>query len=201
MAKERMKLLSNVPEDLDGIPSLNNMNAWFFTYSKTRKANDIDIVWDFSRKLDVLSIDDDIFGAVCNIRKVGIPKLTTVMFICKPKDFISLDATNIGYLSEKAFRPKAKLITEIKKTDKFFSTYKQIVNELNDFFDSKMFYEISYDAFLSRTLVEISSEDLDFLKERFDKRISGFKDFEQPGDSFSEKELNYKRLAVPALER
>ena len=196
MAKERMKLLSNVPEDLDGIPSLNNMNAWFFTYSKTRKANDIDIVWDFSRKLDVLSIDDDIFGAVCNIRKVGIPKLTTVMFICKPKDFISLDATNISYLSEKSFRPNMKLITEIKKSDKSFSTYKQIVNELKGFFDSKMFYETSYDAFLSRTLVEISSEDLDFLKERFEKRISGFKDFEQPGDSFSEKELNYKRNAL-----
>jgi len=151
IAKERMGLHSDVPKDLDGIPSLNNMNAWFFTYSKARKANDIDVGWDFSKKLNTLSIDDDVFKSICDIRKVGIPKLTTVMFICKPKDFISLDATNIGYLSGKSFQPNIKLISKIKLSDKPFTTYKQTVSEIKDFFGSKAFYEISYEAYLNRS--------------------------------------------------
>ncbi len=47
--KKVFKMKSDIPSDFEGVPQLNNMKAWFFTYeagNKTSDLNDIDTLWD-----------------------------------------------------------------------------------------------------------------------------------------------------------
>lgn len=150
LAKEKMKLESSVPVGFDAIPRLNNLNAWFFTYSKNRGKKDIDDLWEFARALDELSIRDELFKRVLSIRKVGLPKVTVLMFICKPNKYISLDTTNIDFFESRSITTVSKLRADIVKSNEPYSLYEKFIDELRDNFGSKAFYEISHEAYIYR---------------------------------------------------
>jgi 5-methylcytosine-specific restriction protein B len=149
-----MDLKSSVPQDFEAIPRLNNMNAWFFTYSKKREEKDIDNVWEFARALNESSLHNNVFKKVLGIRKVGLPKLTVLMFICKPSRYISLDTTNVDFFQSRGVSNISKLRGEIPESEEPYSLYEEILNELRTYFESKPFYEISHEAFLFRTIPE-----------------------------------------------
>src|SRR6266498_4046929 len=43
--KHFFELHSELPEDLDGVPVLNNMKSWFFPNQASRGANDVERLW------------------------------------------------------------------------------------------------------------------------------------------------------------
>lgn len=147
LAKESMELQSDVPTDFDSIPRLNNMNVWFFSHSETREKNAIERLWNFSRELNTLNISGDSFNGVLNIKRVGLPKLTTLMFICKPKQFISLDNTNVDYFIAKKFCADRKIRAQVEKDNKPYDRYRSVVADIKEYFKGKAFYEISQEAY------------------------------------------------------
>lgn len=44
--KKHLNIVADIPSSFEGIPVLNNMKAWFFSYSKDQAKNDIDNLWD-----------------------------------------------------------------------------------------------------------------------------------------------------------
>lgn len=149
-AKEKMGLKSDVPSDFEAVPRLNNMNVWFFVSSKSRGKDDIDNLWTFSAELNELKISDQTFEKVLKIRRIALPKLTVVMFICKPHQFISFDNTNIGYFKHSEFQKKPRIRSLINKSAKPYSTYEKIIDEIREHFKPKKFHEISQDAYRFR---------------------------------------------------
>src|SRR6266540_6291936 len=43
--KHFFELHSELPEDLDGVPILNNMKSWYFPNQASRNANDVERLW------------------------------------------------------------------------------------------------------------------------------------------------------------
>jgi 5-methylcytosine-specific restriction enzyme B len=149
-AKEKMRLQADAPSDFAAIPRLNNMNSWFFHYSQKRGKHDIDNLWTFASQLNQLKIEDQTFTNVLSIQQVGLAKLTTLMFICKPNYFISLDNTNIEYLEHCGFLKTPHIRRLVKHATQQYLAYQKIVEEIKDSFKPKAFYEISNDAYLFR---------------------------------------------------
>ena len=165
LAKKKMDLTSSLPVDFNAIPRLNNMSTWFFSYSKKRGEGDITDLWDFAKALNESKLKDQLFKKVLSIRQVGLPKLTVVMFICKPSRYISLDTTNVDFFQSRSFSSALKLPNEIKKSDKPYSLYEKFLNELRKHFGSKTFYEISHEAYIHRSdKAKTKKKDIDKVK-------------------------------------
>ncbi len=100
--KNYLNLQSQVPSDFTGIPVLNNLKSWFFSYGESRNPNDIPCLWRmFELALRDDSINDDAFSTTFNeavsVRGVNI-NLTMGLFWVRPYKYLSLDGNNRSYL-------------------------------------------------------------------------------------------------------
>ncbi len=98
-----------VPDSFEGIPTLNNLNSWFFPYASLRTGDHIDSLWrvfadalqyadsgsDADRARFAESFDDAIFR-----REVG-PRLATGLYWIRPWIFLTLDRRTVGYLKNR----------------------------------------------------------------------------------------------------
>ena len=92
-----------MPQDFDGIPILDNLRSWFFSFSTERKPEDIPALWRVFRLAQgEAPLDNELFAeafdAALKVRMVNV-NLTMGLFWIRPQRFLSLDSTNRAYLN------------------------------------------------------------------------------------------------------
>jgi 5-methylcytosine-specific restriction protein B len=135
--KQHFELQSELPEDFNGVPVLNNLKSWFFPYQDSRDQNDIGRLWRVFR----LALEKDplgkkqffrAFDEALAVKQTNV-NLTMGLFWIRPDTFLSLDQVNRAHLGIKL--PSAGL------TAKF---YVETVQKYRA--GKKSFPEISLDA-------------------------------------------------------
>ena len=97
--KDKWQLRSDLPSNFDGIPVLQAMSSWFFSYSNQRGDSDISLLWDcFELALSqgISDIEQSTFDQCLNIRGTGIKSLTMGLFWIDPDSFIACDGKNLS---------------------------------------------------------------------------------------------------------
>lgn len=94
-----------LPTEFSGVPILNNMNSWFFSYQTDRKPGDIAKLWDVFKlglaKEPFTNPDfAKAFDEALNVRNTNV-NLTTALFWIRPRHFLSLDSVMRKFLSIK----------------------------------------------------------------------------------------------------
>lgn len=137
--KELLNLQAEVPTDLGGIPTVNNMAAWFFPYlSNGRKPDDIAKLWDLADAVvngGPEELDATLFARCLEIRTVAIPKLTMGMFWFDASKYLGLDQRMQTYLGSHG----------IKLQDNDLNSYRQFIAQTREKLGDNH-PQISYDA-------------------------------------------------------
>ncbi len=92
--KKKWGLQSDVPQDFSGIPTVNPQKSWFFPYSFERQEGDIEALWQLAAQAmerPITEIDEALFNRCCQVRMVGIPKLTIGLFWINPHGLLPCD--------------------------------------------------------------------------------------------------------------
>ena len=98
-----------VPDSFEGIPTLNNLNAWFFPYAQSRDGDHMDSLWRvFADALQYADSGNDAdrtrfaesFDDAISRREVG-PRLATGLYWIRPWVFLTLDGRTVGYLKSR----------------------------------------------------------------------------------------------------
>lgn len=103
--KQFFKLKSDVPDDFNGIPILNNIKSWFVTYQNARKKNDVSKLWRvFALSFSKNPLKDKkflkAFDEALKVKETNV-NLTMALFWINPHTFLSLDSTNCRHLKIK----------------------------------------------------------------------------------------------------
>ena len=97
-----------VPDSFEGIPTLNNLNAWFFPYAEGRSDDHMDSLWRvFADALQYADSGDEAdrarfsesFDDAITRHSVGA-RLATGLYWIRPWVFLTLDGRTTGYLPE-----------------------------------------------------------------------------------------------------
>jgi 5-methylcytosine-specific restriction enzyme B len=103
--KQHFELQSELPEDFNGVPVLNNLKSWFFPYQDSRDQNDIGRLWRVFR----LALEKDplgrkqflqAFDEALNVKQTNV-NLTMGLFWIRPDTFLNLDQVNRAHLGIK----------------------------------------------------------------------------------------------------
>ncbi len=100
--KQYFKLKSDLPEDLNGLPVLDNRKSWFFATKATRNSTDIPALWNVFqsalKKSPLKSRDfQKAFDAAASVNGAHF-NLTMGLFWINPYTFLNLDETNRTHL-------------------------------------------------------------------------------------------------------
>src|SRR6266540_1077699 len=100
--KHFFELHSELPEDLDGVPILNNMKSWYFPNQASRNANDVERLWRvFQLALEENPLENKdfllAFDEALKVKQTNV-NLTMALFWIRPDVFLSLDQSNRLYL-------------------------------------------------------------------------------------------------------
>ena len=98
--KRRWSLQSEVPQDFSGIPTVNLQAAWFFAASFHRKEGDIKALWQLASQgmeRPITETDEELFDRCCQVKMVGIRKLTTGLFWINPQNFLPCDKKTTAF--------------------------------------------------------------------------------------------------------
>ena len=106
--KKHLHIASDLPTSFDGIPVLNNMKAWFFSYRKDQGIHDIDNLWDMFEV--ALSYADEptnekrerfvfLYDTVLKQNNVKW-NLTMGLYWIRPFSYINLDDRNRKFIMQ-----------------------------------------------------------------------------------------------------
>ncbi|HVF25622.1 MAG TPA: AAA family ATPase [Anaerolineales bacterium] len=100
--KQFFGLQSELPEDFNGVPVLNNMKSWFFPNQISRGISDIGRLWRvFQLALEENPLENDefikAFDEALAVKQTNV-NLTMGLFWIRPQTFLNLDQTNRAYL-------------------------------------------------------------------------------------------------------
>ena len=103
--KQLFELKSDLPDDFDGLPILNNLKSWFFPYQMARDVNDMPKLWRaFRLGFTETPLDNEdflqAFDEALTVKQTNI-NLTMGLFWIRPGTFLSLDQNNRALLSIK----------------------------------------------------------------------------------------------------
>ena len=128
--KRFFELKSELPEDFNGVPLLNNLKSWFIAYQDSRGLDDVTKLWrvfQLGLGKDPLGNKEflDAFDQAFTVKQTNI-NLTMGLFWIRPNTFINLDSTNRSFLEIKL--PKGGLnaafylqtIQQFQSADKSF---------------------------------------------------------------------------------
>jgi 5-methylcytosine-specific restriction protein B len=112
IATEMANLLGvseTIPQSFEGIPVLNNLRLWYFTFDNKRKPDDIDILWEiFSQAIRFADSDDPeartaFIAAYDNAtQRYGVGwNLTVGLYWVRPWTFPTLDRRSQLYIKKK----------------------------------------------------------------------------------------------------
>ena len=107
--KRRWNLRSEVPQDFSGIPTVDSRNSWFFAYSFRRKEDDIEALWQLASQAmerPITKIDEELFDRCCQVRMVGIRKLTIGLFWINPQKFLPCDKKTSAFVKKHGVRAR-----------------------------------------------------------------------------------------------
>lgn len=141
--KEILGMSSDVPQDFEGVPVMNNQKSYFFGYKKHRNTEDIENLWSLFNKLITDEDIEKIYNSV--IQQYGINvNITMALFWIRPNDFLALDSTNRAYLKEQYDIDLPRKVPE-------YVEYMELINDIkekmkNNTIKEKTFYELSANA-------------------------------------------------------
>lgn len=141
--KEILGISSDVPQDFEGVPVMNNQKSYFFGYKKHRNTEDIENLWSLFNKLIAGEDIEEIYNSV--IQQYGINvNITMALFWIRPNDFLALDSTNRAYLKEQYDIDLPRKVPE-------YVEYMELINDIkekmvNNTIKEKTFYELSANA-------------------------------------------------------
>jgi 5-methylcytosine-specific restriction protein B len=96
--KKEWQLVSDVPQDFDGLPLMSAQNSWFMPYKYLRDTDHVSKLWDFFTHCQELQSEYDLdtqkFDACCALHRVAPASLTMGMFWTRPDLWISVDKKN-----------------------------------------------------------------------------------------------------------
>ena len=100
--KQYFELSSELPEDFNGVPVLNNMKSWFFPNQKARGISDVARLWRvFHLGLEENPLENkeflEAFDEALTVKQTNV-NLTMGLYWIRPNTFLNLDQTNRSYL-------------------------------------------------------------------------------------------------------
>jgi len=158
--RDKFKINASVPIDFDGIPILNNINAWFFHGKNQRNPNDIPNLWNiFEAAINYADDQSDtnkeaFITFYDKVRKqAGIKwNLTMGLYWIRPYAYINLDERNRYYLTHKDFpyHLSVSKVTDLKQLPSA-TVYLELISAIRTILakDGNMeqsFPELSYEA-------------------------------------------------------
>lgn len=97
MFKNRLSLQAEVPSDFDGVPVMNPMRAFFFSW-KSNNAERIEIIWKMFEKVLAHADFSEEYDYLHKIKGLK-NNLTMALFWMSPYDYLALDSRNRKYLN------------------------------------------------------------------------------------------------------
>ncbi|HOC00915.1 MAG TPA: AAA family ATPase [Verrucomicrobiota bacterium] len=195
--KSRWKLKAAVPDDFTGIPILHNMTSRLFPYAKDREKDHVGLLWQLAALAadgGVEKVDAALFDRCAKLETVGIRRLTICLFWINPEKFLSADSKNTAY-------GKSKGITTEPED---FQSYRQWLIEMTGKVGSN-YPQVSHEAHLfathNQSKLELTPARMQTLWDRFQKVITGFTDFQDPGQYFVENETAFKRAILNRFQQ
>ena len=100
--KQHFEMESELPEDFDGVPILNNMKSWFIANQARRDSNDVRQLW----RVFQLALEDsplereeflEAFDEALSVKQTNV-NLTMGLFWIRPHTFLNLDQNIRAYL-------------------------------------------------------------------------------------------------------
>lgn len=188
--KVKLSMKSEIPEVFDGIPVLNNMKAWFFSYQKDQNKDDIDNLWDMFEA--ALSYADEVtsekrkyfvecFDTVLKQNNVKW-NLTMGLYWCRPFIYINLDDRNRKFILGKDNLPSyfstvfAGIDKKMPDGNKYLFMCEQCTNAIkNGNFGYENLPELSYIAWKSTQESSGKKSNVEFLK-WFEPIVTALKD-------------------------
>ncbi|MEP0862611.1 MAG: AAA family ATPase [Ignavibacterium sp.] len=142
--KDLWNITTNLPSDFDGIPVVNPMNSWFFSFKYERRENDIENLWQiFEQGIKGANyISGELFNNCLRQRGIAY-NLTIGLYWINPDEFMPLDGKSREYLSKRLLLQKSDFDLRKIKWAGYISILKKIKQVLN-----KSYFEISREAWL-----------------------------------------------------
>jgi hypothetical protein len=103
--KARLQISSDVPDDFDGLPTLNNMKSWFFPFAYLRENWHIPVLWEIADQAINNNVNENTFDRCLQIPNVA-RNLTIGLFWINPLEYLSLDGIMgqaLGYNPQPGF--------------------------------------------------------------------------------------------------
>ena len=164
LAKELGARELGTETDLGGIPTLNNMRAWFFDKPTNNDGQDVQNLWDlFAHALELADRstgDPGIFERNYDaaLTQWGVKwNLTMGLFWVRPNTYLNLDTVNQHYL-EKRFGVKAPIFTNVPHAKDYLELCTHIKQAAKDT-DTPSFPAISQAAWKERNALVATSDE------------------------------------------
>ena len=118
--KDKFSLNSEVPTDFDGIPTVNPMRAFFFSW----EANNAKVIHDLWLLFEDVVLEKNISKSFDQVLANGMPKnsLTMTLFWISPYNYIALDQRNRSYLQT--------FDLNVETTNYNYATYQNLIQKV-----------------------------------------------------------------------
>jgi hypothetical protein len=136
-----------VPNDIDGVPSSNPQNAWYFAYAYDRGDDDITILWKLFQGAVIGEVSPEMYNQADTVKWTG-NKLLDGLFWVNPESYLPINNKMKEYL---------KIEYGIESKTNNFEEYTSLLDEIKRK-SGKKFYEISHDAKLKERQADSTKE-------------------------------------------
>ncbi|WP_312652073.1 AAA family ATPase [Proteiniclasticum sp.] len=165
---EKLKLSTSVPDNFDGVPTLNNQNATFYNFVGWRNDSDIDNLWmlfSYALKYSENQTEQNrkgltkYFDLVINTKGNANSKVTMGLYWIDPSLYLNLDSRNKWYIYDSESLPETVVRELPPVTNKIpAADYFEIIDHLETYVNSdespfKDFKELSFEAWNYSTKV------------------------------------------------
>ena len=124
--KDKFGLKSEIPEDFDGIPTVNSQRAFFFNWADKNKES-IDLFWELFEGVVLEKDISQIFDKMVN-KTVSQYSLTMILYWIAPDRYLNLDGRNRSYLKTLGLQENYPDLN-YEEYSKLIETVKKMMNE------------------------------------------------------------------------